>query len=100
LSAVVAGCGHGSGTTASSSGQPTPQFLYNAYCSACHGVDGRGVSGDDLVTPDLTRAAIDTRVRTGRGRMPGFAGRLPDDQIGEVVGYVVDLRAKAGKPTG
>lgn len=63
-------------------------FLKN--CSACHGRDAQGVLGPDLtgVGDRLDRRAITQVVHDGRGRMPGFEGKLPADDIDAVVAYV------------
>jgi mono/diheme cytochrome c family protein len=73
--------------------------LFQANCSGCHGADGKGISS--VGTPDLTNASlhptlntahIEDTIRRGKnGRMPAFAGRLSDDQIGEIAAWVNGL---------
>ncbi len=66
-------------------------------CTSCHGPLGRGdgpqgpmVHAADLSRPDwqasVTDDAIASTIRTGRGRMPGFA--LPDTTITRLVALV------------
>jgi mono/diheme cytochrome c family protein len=75
--------------------------LFQANCSGCHGADGKGISS--VGTPDFTNSSlhstlntdhIEDTVRRGKnGRMPAFAGRLSDDQIGEIATWVNNLSA-------
>jgi mono/diheme cytochrome c family protein len=75
--------------------------LFQANCSGCHGSDGKGKSA--VGTPDFTNSSmhstlnpahIEDTVRRGKnGRMPAFAGRLSDDQIGEIATWVNNLSA-------
>jgi mono/diheme cytochrome c family protein len=78
--------------------------LFQANCSGCHGADGKGLSS--VGTPDFTNASmhstlntahIEDTIRRGKnGRMPSFAGRLSDDQIGEIATWVNNLSAVPG----
>jgi len=70
---------------------------YKAKCAMCHGADGLAQTGagksmhvpsvkefkssDDLIA--ITKA--------GRGKMPSYSGKLTDDQIKDVVGYMKSL---------
>lgn len=75
--------------------------LFGANCSRCHGTDGKGISS--VGTPDFTNSSmhstlntahIEDTVRRGKnGRMPSFAGKLTDDQIGEIATWVNSLSA-------
>jgi mono/diheme cytochrome c family protein len=75
--------------------------LFRANCSGCHGADGKGIAS--VGTPDFTNASmhatlntahIEDTIRRGKnGRMPAFAGRLSDDQIGEIATWVNNLSA-------
>jgi mono/diheme cytochrome c family protein len=90
-SAAPAGAGPQSGGNA----------LFEANCSGCHGADGKGLSSKG--TPDFTNSSmhstlntahIEDTVRRGKnGRMPSFAGRLSDAQIGEIATWVNNLSA-------
>jgi mono/diheme cytochrome c family protein len=80
--------------------------LFQANCSGCHGPDGKGLSSKG--TPDFTNSSmhstlntahIEDTVRRGKnGRMPSFAGRLTDDQIGEIATWVNGLSAAPSAP--
>jgi mono/diheme cytochrome c family protein len=73
--------------------------LFQANCSGCHGADGKGISSAG--TPDFTSSSIhstlspvhieDTIRRGKNGRMPAFAGRLSEEQIGEIATWVNNL---------
>jgi cytochrome c oxidase subunit II len=110
VAALGAGCGDdgtSSGTGAAAEGQ---EIARRAGCTACHGVDGEGGIGpawagvlgteielDDgtTVTVDeayLTRAIADPGAETHAGfsvTMP--ENRLSDDEIAQVVDYIVSL---------
>jgi len=72
--------------------------IYNARCSICHGVDGRGntpqgrkVKAKDLRTPDVQNQSNDLLMETvmdGFGKMPGFEKKLSADQIQQVLAYI------------
>ena len=80
--------------------------LFQANCSGCHGPDGKGISS--VGTPDFTNASmratlnpahIQETIRRGKdGNMPSFAGRLSDDQIGEIATWVNNLNAAPSTP--
>jgi mono/diheme cytochrome c family protein len=80
--------------------------LFQANCSGCHGADGKGISSRG--TPDFTNVSlhstlntshIEDTIRRGKdGRMPAFAGRLSDDQIGEIATWVNNLSAAPSAP--
>ena len=95
---------------ANKSESPAPaggSALFQANCSGCHGADGKGISS--VGTPDFTNASmhatlnpahIEDTIRRGKnGGMPSFAGRLSDDQIGEIASWVNNLSA-APSPAG
>lgn len=69
--------------------------LFQANCAVCHGPQGGGGSGPRLVgnanagRPDN----VESLIRFGRGMMPGFTGRLDDEQIETLRGWVVDTFA-------
>lgn len=59
--------------------------LYDRRCAGCHGDAGEGRSGPQLagrmtsVYPDIADQL--EVMREGRGGMPGFGGRLGDDEL-------------------
>jgi mono/diheme cytochrome c family protein len=79
--------------------------LYDTYCAACHGDDGRGVHPEDLLPPAMpaprlgadtvarlgpraTRAKVLHMLRRESGRMPHFRETLGEDQLRDVVAYL------------
>jgi cytochrome c6 len=79
--------------------------LYKAKCSACHSDDGSGSSatGKQLGAKDLrsddvqkqTDAQLNDSITNGMGKkMPAYKGKLTDDQIKGLVGYIRDLAKK------
>lgn len=75
---------------------------YKAKCAMCHGADGLGATPagkamkaasfkDPAIvkTPDAALIAI---VKSGKNKMPPYAGKLTDDQIKSVVAYIHTLQ--------
>ncbi|PRY93805.1 mono/diheme cytochrome c family protein [Hasllibacter halocynthiae] len=76
--------------------------LYQAACSSCHGIDGRGspdgvhpslllVTGQDANAANLVQViahGIDRTVHGERILMPGFRDAMSDEQIASVANYV------------
>jgi mono/diheme cytochrome c family protein len=79
--------------------------LYDTYCAACHGDDGRGVHPEDLLPPAMpaprldadtvarlgpkaTRSKILHMLRRESGRMPHFRDTLSEGQLRDVVAYL------------
>ncbi len=82
-------------TASAARGQP----LYQEYCTACHGVAGKGdgPAGTTLATrpPDLTTyvptqdgQTLHALIRDGQGDMPAFGDRLSDADIDAVIAYL------------
>jgi cytochrome c6 len=73
---------------------------YKAKCAMCHGPDGKGAMAKKMGSKDLTdpevqgksEADIAKIVTDGKGKMTGFKGKLSDDQIKAVAGYVKTLK--------
>jgi mono/diheme cytochrome c family protein len=92
---------------------PRAQRLYYAYCTECHGVDGRGSwrASLFLLRPgDLTdrRVAAESDqylsdliknggAAIGRPGMPAFGAQLSDGDVALLVAYVRQLGANAGR---
>ena len=79
--------------------------VFKAKCAACHAADGSGNSatGKALATPDLrsdevqkqTDAQLIDSITNGKGKkMPAYKGKLTDDEIKQLVGYVRELGKK------
>jgi len=78
--------------------------LYKTKCAMCHGPDGKGETamGKRLGTKDLGSADVQkqsdgdlTTVITkgkGKGKMPGYEGKLTGDQIQELVKFIRTLK--------
>jgi len=75
---------------------------YKSQCAPCHGADGlaavpagkmlKAASFKDpaiVKAPDAELMAI---VKSGKNKMPSFAGKLSDDQIKAVVAYIRTLQ--------
>jgi cytochrome c6 len=82
-----------------------PAALFKAKCATCHAADGSGNSatGKALAAPDLrsddvqkqTDAQLIDSTANGKGKkMPGYKGKLTDDQIKQLVGYIRELGKK------
>ncbi|HET7413898.1 MAG TPA: cytochrome c [Pararhizobium sp.] len=69
---------------------PGEQVYVDAGCQVCHGAMGRGGVGVEffgdpfLAFPDY----IVARILVGGGEMPGFDGKLSDDEIAAVATYL------------
>ena len=70
--------------------------IFSANCSACH------IGGNNAIMPDKTLKkdvledngmnsidAIMTQVKNGKNAMPAFGGKLADEDINNVAGYVL-----------
>ncbi|HEX6879223.1 MAG TPA: cytochrome c [Terriglobales bacterium] len=73
--------------------------VYKTKCAMCHGPDGKkenpAMGTKSLTSPDIQKmseADLVQVVSKGKGKMPGYAGKLTDDQIKAVVAYVKTLK--------
>lgn len=93
------------GLTPSTRAADDPAALFKAKCATCHAADGSGSSatGKTLGTPDLrsddvqkqTDAQLIDSTTNGKGKkMPAYKGKLTDDQIKQLVGYIRELGKK------
>ncbi len=93
------------GLTPSTRAADDSAALFKAKCATCHAVDGSGNSatGKALGTPDLrsddvqkqTDAQLIDSTTNGKGKkMPAYKGKLTDDQIKQLVGYIRELGKK------
>jgi cytochrome c6 len=72
--------------------------VFKAKCAVCHGANGdgntnvgKGLKLRDLRSPDVqkqTDAQLNTIICCGKGKMPGYQGKLTDDQIKQQVAYM------------
>jgi mono/diheme cytochrome c family protein len=75
---------------------------YKAKCAMCHAADGTasGPAGKAMKVPSFkspeaikaTNAELIAATTNGKGTMKGFAGKLTDAQIKEVVVYIRTLQ--------
>jgi cytochrome c6 len=79
--------------------------LFKTKCAACHDADGSGSGsmGKQLGVTDLradavqkqTDAQLNDSITNGKGKkMPAYKGKLTDDQIKGLVGYIRELAKK------
>src|SRR5437867_13317307 len=78
--------------------------LFRGNCVICHGGDASGNTAlgkkfkvRDLKSPDVQKSS-DTElldvISKGKKPMPGFADRLKDEQIRQIIAYIRDLAKK------
>jgi mono/diheme cytochrome c family protein len=78
--------------------------LFRSNCVICHGGDASGNTAlgkkfkvRDLKSPDVqkaTDAELFDVISKGKKPMPGFADRLKDEQIRQIISYLRDLAKK------
>lgn len=76
------------------------QDLYKQKCASCHGADGAGAMAKKMGSRDLNSDEVQkmsdkdlaTVISTGKGKMPGYKGKLTDDQINDVVKHIKTLK--------
>jgi|SRR4051812_22645563 cytochrome c6 len=76
--------------------------IYKGKCQSCHGANGtpnpamaKSMGLKDLKSEDVQKqsdADLKTVVEKGKGKMPGFAGKLTPDQTNDVVKYLRTLK--------
>ncbi|HVS29062.1 MAG TPA: cytochrome c [Solirubrobacteraceae bacterium] len=76
---------------------PGAEVFASAGCGSCHTLKAAGKSGAvgpnlDQVRPDA--ATVTKIVRSGRGAMPSFAGKLSSAQIAAVATYVSSVAGR------
>jgi mono/diheme cytochrome c family protein len=79
-----------------------PAALYKTKCAACHGADGSGntAMGKAFKLRDLgssevqaqTDAQLIAITSDGKNKMPAYKGKLTDEQIKGLVGYIRTLK--------
>ena len=82
--------------------QQSGETTYKAKCAMCHGADGTGntpigknMKLRSLKSPEdikLTDAELFRDTKSGVGKMQGYAGKLTDAQINDVVAYIRTLQ--------
>jgi len=75
--------------------------LFNGYvhdnveCFACHAGDGSGTwMGSNLIGigERKSREEISDAIRKGPGMMPDYEGKLTDDELDEIVDWLISLK--------
>jgi len=74
---------------------------YKSKCAMCHGADGKGetpagkkMGAHDFGAPEvqnMSDAELTQIMEKGKNKMPGYAGKLKDSEIKELVAYVRTL---------
>jgi mono/diheme cytochrome c family protein len=77
--------------------------LYEANCTDCHGADGAKVTGANFSDPQYmaARSANELRQLTADGTsqdMPGFQGKLGEDELWAVTAYLQTLGLQPAAP--
>jgi cytochrome c6 len=75
---------------------------YKAKCASCHGATGAGdtAMGKNLKLKDLGSAEVQKQsdaeltavIAKGKKPMPGYEGKLTNDQINDLVKYIRSLK--------
>jgi cytochrome c6 len=92
------------GFSLTASAQGGGAAVYKSKCAGCHSPDGSG-SGPagkamhlrDLGSMDVQKqsdADLTAIIANGKGSMPGYKGKLTDDQIKDVVSFIRSLAKK------
>jgi cytochrome c6 len=74
--------------------------LFKAKCQMCHGPDGSGntPAGKAMKVPPVASflkesdADLIAVTKTGKGKMPAYAGKLTDVQIKDIIEYMRTLK--------
>ncbi|WP_409343085.1 c-type cytochrome [Paenibacillus sp. MBLB4367] len=66
------------------------QALFKQSCTGCHGVDLSGKSGPNLqkIGASLSKDKIAEQILNGGSKMPGFKGKLKDDEISSLAEWL------------
>jgi mono/diheme cytochrome c family protein len=78
--------------------------IYKSKCQGCHAADGSGntpagksTKARPFDSPEVMKLSDDDLIKVtknGHGKMPAYAGKLTDDQIKVVIGYIHTLQKK------
>jgi cytochrome c6 len=81
---------------------PDGAALYKSKCAMCHGADGKGQTAmgksqklRDLASDDVqkqTDQQIGDMILNGKGKMPSYKGKLSNEEIKALVGFIRTLK--------
>lgn len=75
--------------------------VYKSKCQVCHGPDGKGsAAGQKLGVKDIHAPEVEKQsdadlialTKTGKGKMPAYDKKIPDDQIAALVKFMRGLK--------
>src|SRR4051812_7600146 len=75
--------------------------VFQGNCGRCHTLSAAGTSGQvgpNLDNVSLSAAEIESTVRSGRGAMPAFEGKLSSQEISAVAAFVAGARSSTPAP--
>jgi mono/diheme cytochrome c family protein len=94
------------GSARQSAAQDATQTLYKMKCQICHGPDATGsVAGKKLAVKDFTSLEVQKQTdaelmevaKKGKNKMPAYGGKLPDNQLTDLITYMRGLAKQAAK---
>jgi mono/diheme cytochrome c family protein len=84
-----------------SASSQTAEEIYKTKCAVCHAADGSGntPAGKKMEVKSFSSAGVVKNsdaewieiTKNGKGKMPGYTGKLTDDQIKDVIKYIRSL---------
>lgn len=87
---------------AAANAQNSGADTYKAKCAMCHGAAGDGntpagkaFKAPSFSSPEVLKASdadLIAVTKKGKGKMPAWDGKLTDDQIKDVIGYIHTLQ--------
>lgn len=88
----AAGCGAYSDILALDGDATVGATVYADNCASCHASDGTGGTGPDLTAHvgHHSESELVTVIAEGDGVMPAFASTLTDQEIADVLAFLVD----------
>lgn len=77
--------------------------VYKSKCQVCHGPDGKGdtpagkkLGAKDFHAPEVAKMSdqeLFDITKKGKDKMPGYEGKLTDDQIKSLIKYIRSLKS-------
>ncbi len=66
--------------------------LYASKCAGCHGKDAKGGKMAPKPIAGMAEADAQKAIADGKGKMPGYKGKLSDEEIGGLAKYVAGMK--------